>query len=292
MSSDTTPTGLRFLIIDGYPEKERNKLQEAGMELAWGLYAVMLLGHMPDAAYDVLLPGDGVPMPDAAALAGYDGILWTGCNQTIYDLDNPSVVAQIGLAKDAYRVGIPSFGTCWGIQMAVVAAGGEVRLHPKGREIGQDTKIRLTEAGVGHPMYEGKPPVFSGIVSHVDQVTEMPPGATLLAIGRFCHVQAAAVTHEKGTFWGLQYHPEYSVHDLARIMTARTGLLLAEGFFTDPEEARQHTERLEQLHRHPDRKDLRWQLGIDDDLLEVGIRQCEFANWLKHLVVPTARARR
>jgi len=94
----TTP--LRFLIIDGYPKESRDELQEAGMKLAWELYTDMLLQHLSDAAYDILLPTDpGEDMPSAKDLHRYAGIIWTGCNLTIYDTANRSVSSQIELAS-------------------------------------------------------------------------------------------------------------------------------------------------------------------------------------------------
>ena len=96
---------LRFLIIDGYPKQSRDELQEAGMKLAWKLYADMLQQHQPQTVYDILLPSDpGVDMPSAKDLHRYAGIIWTGCNLTIYDTDNPNVSSQIELAKDACEV--------------------------------------------------------------------------------------------------------------------------------------------------------------------------------------------
>ena len=47
-------------------------------------------------------------------------------------------------------------------------------------------------------------------------------------------------------------------------------------------------ERMEALAAEPDREDLRWQLAIDDDVLNDSIRQCEFVNWINKLVLPTA----
>ena len=38
---------------------------------------------------------------------------------------------------------------------------------------------------------------------------------------------------------------------------------------------------LETIANEPNRKDLRWMSGIDDDLLKDNIRQLEFVNWLK-----------
>ena len=83
--------------------------------------------------------------------------MWTGCNLTIYHLDDERVVRMIELGRKIYEVGVPSFGTCWGIQIAAVAAGGEVKVNPKGREMGIARKIALTAQGRGHAMYDGKP---------------------------------------------------------------------------------------------------------------------------------------
>lgn len=283
----TTP--LRFLIIDGYPKQSRDELEQAGMKLAWKLYADMLLQHQPQATHDILLPSDpGVDMPLAKDLNGYAGIIWTGCNLTIYDTDNQSVRSQIELAKDAYEVGVPSFGSCWGIQMAAFAAGGRVESNPKGREMGMGRKIHQMPVAKKHPMFEGKPSVYEGFVSHDDMVTRLPPGGILLASNSFAPVQAIAVTHKNGTFWATQYHCEYDLHEMARLIVAREKKLIAAGFFRNHEDLAELVERMEALYKEPDRKDLRWQLAIDDDLLSDSIRQCEFVNWLNKLVLPTA----
>jgi len=280
---------LRFLIIDGYPKHSRDELEQAGMKLAWELYADMLLQHQPKADYDVLLPSDpGVDMPSIKDLHGYAGIIWTGCNLTIYDTANRSVCSQIELAKNAYEVGVPSFGSCWGIQMATFAAGGKVEANPKGREMGMARKIHQTPVAHDHPMFEGKPRVFEGFVSHDDMVTKLPPGGVLLAGNSFAPVQALAVTHKNGTFWATQYHCEYDLHEMARLIVAREKKLVAAGFFQGHQDLMDLVDRMEALAKEPGRKDLRWQLAIDDDVLSDSIRQCEFVNWLNKLVLPTA----
>ena len=279
----------RFLIIDGYPKQSRNDLRAAGMKLAWELYADMLGRHLPGAVYDVLLPSDrGAKMPLAEDLNAYAGIIWTGCNLCINDIENPVVADQIELAKSAFEVGVPGYGSCWGIQIAAVAAGGEVRPNPKGREMGLGRKIHLTPEAYNHPMFDGKPQVFDGFVSHDDMVTRLPPGAILLAGNSFAGVQAMAVTHKQGTFWATQYHCEYDLHEMARLTVAREKKLVAAGFFRGHEDLMDLVGRMEALTAEPDRKDLRWQLGIDDDLLSDSIRQCEFVNWINKLVLPTA----
>jgi GMP synthase (glutamine-hydrolysing) len=282
------PSTLRFLIIDGYPKPSRDEFDVVGMKYAWLLYAGMLKKYLPEAEYSLWLPSDNPAPPDGLGPEHYAGILWPGCNLTIYHRDDIRVTRQVEFARKSYEVGTPAFGTCWGIQMAAVAAGGEVRANPRGREMGLGRKIWLTAAGLEHPMYEGKPPVYNGFSSHLDEITQLPPGGVLLATNDFTHVQAIGVKHAKGTFWGLAYHPEYDLHEMARLITARAQKLVAEDFFQSHEELAQYVEKLETLHQNPNRKDLRWQLDIDDDVLSDQVRQVEFRNWINKLVLPRA----
>jgi len=273
----------RFLIVDGYPEKSRDDFDKAGMPYAHKQYADMLVHQLPEAEHDVWLPSDD-PEPPAGP-GEYAGVLWTGCNLTIYD-DDERVTRQIQYSQQAYRTGTPQYGSCWGLQMAVVAAGGQVEANPLGREMGLARNIRQTPDGHGHRFYAGKPEVFSGFISHVDQVTRMPPGGKVLATNDFTLVQAVAVSHEQGAFWAVQYHPEYSLADMARLIVARESKLLPEGFYADRDALLSHVAKLEALAAAPDRKDLRWQLAIGDDVLDQKVRQREFRNWLDELVLP------
>lgn len=285
-------SNLSFLIIDGYAKASRDDLNAAGMQLASKLYGDMLQRNVSEATYDILLPSDpGVQMPTEKDLEKYSGILWTGCNLCIFDDKNPSVAKQIRLAKRCYEIGIPSFGSCWGLQISVVAAGGKVAPNPKGKEMGIARKIKLTREGEKHPLYKGKPPVFEAYISHDDMVTEIPKGAVVLAGNDFTSVQALSVTHKKGTFWSVQYHPEYNLHEMACLIIARGKKLVELGFFKEPEELKTLVDKMKVLYKEPDRKDLRWQLVIDDDVLSDDIKECEFRNWLNELVLPLAAQR-
>lgn len=278
---------LRFLIIDGYPKVNRDEFDKVGMGLAGQLYADLLLQHLPDAKYDIFYSSDkGVELPDKQGIKIYDAVLWPGCNLTIYHTHDHCVTKMIDVAKIAYEVGIPQFGSCWGIQMAVFAAGGEVKLNPKGREMGVARKIFLTDNGKKHPMYEGKPMVFDGFISHDDEITKLPEGALWLASNDFTRVQAVAVNHKKGIFWATQYHPEYNLHEMACLIIAREEKLIKYGFLKNHEDMVDLVDKLKALAADPAQKHLRWQLGIDDDLLSDSIRQCEFVNWLNKIVIP------
>ena len=221
MTSVTLHRRLRFLVCDAYPREGRAGLQEAGATLAGMLYERMLRRLEPDAHIDVIHPADAeVALPSGRALNSYDGIAWTGSSLTIHQDDDPRVRRQVELARAAYASDIPSFGSCWAAQLAVVAAGGRCAASPKGREFGISRRIALTAAGRAHPMYRGKPAVFDAFTSHADEVVVLPAAGELLASNAFSRVQAVAVA-ARGAFWAVQYHPEYDLHEVARLCVFR-----------------------------------------------------------------------
>jgi GMP synthase (glutamine-hydrolysing) len=172
--------------------------------------------------------------------------------------------------------------------VAAAVAGGEIQAHPLGREMGIVGNIQTTKAARAHPMFEGKPEVYSHFLSHDDYITRLPERGVRLAGNDYAPVQAAAVKHANGEFWAVQYHPEYDLHEMARLIVAREPKLVQQGLFRGHEDLMDYVDRLEALAADPDRKDLRWQLRIDDHVLEDKIRQREFINWLKHLALPRA----
>lgn len=289
---DEVPMNPRLLVIDGYAKAGRDDLVAGGASVAADLYAAMLKRVAPGARVDVLFAADPeARLARGTALADYDGIAWTGSSLTVYE-DKPEVRRQVDLAKEAFGARVPSFGSCWAVQVAVAAAGGIVSANPKGREMGIARKIALTPEGRGHPLYAGKASVFDGFISHLDEITHLPAGAVHLAANPFTRVQAVAVSHRGGEFWALQYHPEYDLHEMARLTFCRTDKLVSLGFFKDREAAHAYVNLLEALHQDPGRRDIAWLLGIDDDVMNADVRCAEVRNWIDRLVLPTMAARR
>jgi len=252
----------------------------------------MMTRLLPSARCDVVYPSDpGATLPQGAALADYDGVAWTGCSLTVFE-DIPEVRRQIEFTRATFAAGVPSFGSCWAAQIAVVAAGGLVAANPRGREMGIARKITLTPEGRGHPMFAGKPTVFDAFISHVDEITHLPPGAVMLASNSFTHVQAVSVAHGPGTFWGLQYHPEYDLHEMARLTFCRIDKLMKLGFFQDRQAALDYVDLLETLHGDPTRTDVAWLLAIDDDVMDETVRTLEVRNWIDRELLPTMARRR
>ena len=267
----------RFLILDCYDANGRKGLAAARATPAGELYRDMLLRHRPDADCDIAFPADA----DAAIdITSYDALLWTGSSLTIYD-DVPEVTRQIELAREAYRRGIPAFGSCWALQIACVAAGGTCRKNPKGREFGLTRKITLTAAGRAHALFAGRAYAFDGFTSHFDEVESLPANAMVLAGNAATEIQAADISHAGGRFIALQYHPEFDFAMMAALTRFRDEGLVAEARMKKPQDIQDFIDKCEEIDKNPNDFALRFALGADDDVLDRQIRENEFANWLQ-----------
>lgn len=282
---------VRLLVVDGNTREDRERHRRSWGEAPGDSYATVLRSLDGALVCDVALPADeGANLPEPAGLESYDGVVLTGSALHIYRIE-PAVTRQIELMRAVYRSGTPAFGSCWGIQMGAVAAGGEVVRNPKGREIGIARRIMRTEAGMDHPLLDGRPPAFDAPAIHLDVVAR-PPGETMvLAWNAMTPIQAAEIRHEGGLFWGVQYHPEFSLAEVAAILRRRTSLLVEEGFRKDDAAAQAYCDELVALDRTPQPADLAWAHGLDEQVLDPLLRLTEIRNFLRHRVQPTLSAR-
>ena len=281
---------MNFAILNGYPKKSRDRFDAEDVGHPHDLFMDAIRRFVPEAQFDVLYIADvDNTLPTGANLASYDAYIWTGSDLTIYHNDDERVTRQIELARTIFEAGVPSYGSCWGIQMAVLASGGEVKKNPKGREWSIARDIRLTEAGKQSPLMKGKPEVFDGFIMHLDEVTKLSPGTTLLAVNEHTHVQAAEVNYLNGTFWSTQYHPEYNLYEMARLIRARAKPLVREGFFETVEDVQVYVDNMFALAQNPDSGTLRGKFDAKDDIIDPDIRQLELQNWLEYLVLPSLK---
>jgi GMP synthase (glutamine-hydrolysing) len=281
----------RLLVAEGNTAEGRALLAAAGGDAPSTGYANLLRELLPGAAVDICFPADaGANLPDRMGLEGYDGIAITGSALNIYD-GGPEIKAQIELARAALAARTPVFGSCWGLQVLTVAAGGSVRKNPKGREIGFGRRIRLTEAGRGHPMYAGKDEVFNAITVHLDEVEALAPGTTVLARNAISEVQAAEIRVDGAVAWGVQYHPEYTLRDIAATMRRYGKRLIEENFFESEDKLVEHAAELDRLHHDPANKPLAWRHALDWLILDKTVRTREIKNWIEYHVLPTREKR-
>lgn len=282
-----TVKNLSICIVNGYPKESRINFDLSGVGHPHNFFIDFLKRYIPSAKTTVCFAADpGDILPENIAIHGFDGIIWTGSDLTIFHLDDVRVKKQIEFAKAIYEYGIPSYGSCWGVQMAAVAAGGEVKKSPKGREWGIGRTIRKTTDGRNGMLLDGKPDIYDGFVMHLDEVTRLPEGGTILASNDHCEVQAIEVKHKRGTFWATQYHPEYNLLEMAKLIGARATPLTNEGFFQSQEETGRYADDMAALFSNDTDQILRQKLNIGDDIIDSEIREQELRNWINHLVLP------
>jgi GMP synthase (glutamine-hydrolysing) len=279
-------TSARILVIDGNVAKVRALLSAAlGYDSGTG-YANILRRIDPTLHVDVLTAADGSSLPTGVGVESYDGVTITGSALNVYNGGEP-VTHQIDLAKAVFAAGVPFFGSCWGLQIAVTAAGGEVRANPRGREFGFARRILLTEAGRKHALFAGKPVSFEAPTVHRDEIATLPPSATLLADNDF-GVQAASFTHGPGTFWGVQYHPEYDYRDIAAVAERYGQILVNEGMFTDGAALAEFAAEVRALQTNPADAPLLWKHGLGPAMRDESLRLMEIRNWLRVEVLARA----
>lgn len=283
--------GLRILVVEGNTRAARTAHAHSFGLTPSDSYAATLRSLAPDAVCDIAFPADpGANLPDPAGLEGYDGVVLTGSALHLYH-GGPEVTAQIDLMRAVYRSRVPAFGSCWGLQIGAAAAGGDVRANERGREIGFARNIALSEAGRSHPMLAGRPAAFNAPSIHLDVVALPPRDCTLLAANGLTPIQAAEIRHDGGTFWGVQYHPEFSLTEVAAILGRLTDTLVAERFAVDMPSAQAHVAEIAALGAEPGRTDLAWKHGLDAQVLDPRLRLAEIANFIERRVRPEASRR-
>jgi GMP synthase (glutamine-hydrolysing) len=161
-----------------------------------------------------------------------DGFIMTGSSSSVTERA-PWMLRAEELLRKIVAARVPLFGICFGHQMIAQALGGEVTKNPFGREIGT---VRVTRTA-DDPIFAGLPRAFDVHATHVDAVTQPPPGALVLAKTSLDPVAAFAVGD---MVRGVQSHPELDAGVMRGYLTARASLLRSEGFDPDTLLARVH----------------------------------------------------
>jgi GMP synthase (glutamine-hydrolysing) len=278
-------TSLRLLVVEGNTAETRAMHVATTGATMSDAYASVLKSLAPDADIDICFAADCADRPKGRALSDYDGVAITGSALNLWKAEDASL-RQVELAREVFAAKVPFFGSCWGLHVAAVAAGGEVRLNPKGREVGFARKITLTQDGIGHGLHHGRPLAFDAPTVHSDVVAVLPPDAKVTASNAMTDVQAAEIRYQGGMFWGVQYHPEYTLFDVAMTLRRYADQLIRDRFYDSSSELNQHVDWLLALHQEPKLKGEAWRIGIDQDVLNSAMRVSELNNWLNIIVKP------
>lgn len=274
---------LKILIVEGNVKESREKAVIAGSLVQSDLYEKTLKSLADDVQGSIVYPTDeDAVLPQPQALTAFDGIVWTGSALNIYDR-SPAVDRQIEFMKQCLGQETRIFGSCWGLQVATVAAGGEVAANAQGREIGISRDILITNEGLTHPMYRGKPHQFDAVTIHLDHVVRLPAGATVLSGNDISDVQAVEIRYGNSVFWGVQYHPEFDLEYISGLIRKYGKTLIDEGIRKDDADVDKWATDLAAAQYEEDGENLRKAYCLKSDVLEPRNRLLELSNWLSYL---------
>ena len=169
-------------------------------------------------------------LPAGVGLEDYDGVTMTGSALNIYNGGAP-VTRQIELAKAVFAAGVPFFGSCWGLQVAVTAAGGEVRANPRGREFGFARRILLSDAGRRTPLVRRQAARYSRPPACIATRSLRCRRARWFSRTMTSGCRRRRSPADAARFWGVQYHPEYDYLDIAAAAERYGDTLVTEGMF-------------------------------------------------------------
>ena len=284
-----TPTPVttakhRFCIVNCYPEASRKNFDLSDVGHPHDLFLDFLQREAPNASGEIVYVADpDFALPAGTTIDDFDGFIWTGSDLTVYHQNDPRVAGQIEFARALMNSGAASWGSCWGIQLAALVGGGEVAVNPRGREWGIASEIKLNEAARSSPMLTGKPAKFDAFIMHLDEVTRLPEGTVSLGGNAHSAIQAAILENGDASFWSTQYHPEYSLYEMGRLIAARAEALVREGHFPDEKSVANYAADMKALHANPDSAELRERLKFGNDIIDPQIRELELRNWLKFI---------
>ncbi|TCP91480.1 GMP synthase (glutamine-hydrolysing) [Sphingomonas sp. PP-CE-1A-559] len=272
-----------FLVAESETADEREARRRHAGKSSGETYASTLRQLRPDAEITIVAPADDdaqVYAPDALGL--FDAVFITGSPLHVYD-DSPEVRRQLTFMRSVFASGTPSFGSCAGLQLAVAAAGGKVRKMPQRMEAGIARRITPTHAGRDHPLLAGRAASWDAPAIHGDEVETLPDDATLLASNAVTTIQAAEIRHDGGIFWGVQYHPELALGEIAVALRRQAEDIVEAGLAETTGDVEHRADQLDALHHDPDRRSLLWALGVDREFADEARRRTELTNFLDHL---------
>ena len=261
----------RILIIEGNTPEYLEQIAAKGQLSDSESYHAALLACQPNLEVSLAEPYATEFNLAQLDLERIDGVVFTGASVN-WSVDAPEAAPLRETMEKVFADGVPTLGSCNGMQLAAVVLGGEVASSPNGRELGMAKNIKLTDVGTKHPIHQGREDDYACSCVHRDEVSKLPPGAILTAGNQHSPVQAFVYEQNGIQFWGMQYHPELPPARIAELV-ADEGL-----FNADPELA---------FHLNAVAKDAHCEsvqtLGIKPSDLADHMRMRELINWLDML---------
>ena len=259
----------RIVILEANSKEMVDSRRATGGRLPTGLFTDVIRQFAPEVQVIATEPYRGDF--DAGILSEVDGAIFTGCG-VAWSVDEPEGRVLAEACEQVFDAGIPTYGSCNGLQMAAHLLGGSVRYSPNGLEVGLSKNLQLTEAGQTHPLMAGRSHGFAVPCIHRDEVDRLPDGAELLVTNAHSQVQGFAYDRQGVSFWGVQYHPEYPADYIGEIL----GFIAATGGDADLN-LKQDMETIEKDEA------VALKHGTLSQAQKAEIRTLEVQNWLRRI---------
>lgn len=163
-----------------------------------GMVQRMFKGIEPAPEFDVYNCREGQYPDDIQA---YDCYITTGSKASVYD-DEAWIKHLIEFIRELDAAQSKLIGICFGHQLIALARDGKVEKSAKGWGVGIASNKMLSPPD----WMDDVPDYLNILVSHQDQITELPDGAQLLAGTDFCPY---FLVQWDGHFLSVQGHPEW-----------------------------------------------------------------------------------
>ena len=215
----------KILIVEGNIKEENKNFTNAGIQTHTESLKDSLSNLTNDLVLDEVKPSSDTDiLYFNNNLEKYDGLIWGGSSLNIYN-DTPEIRKQIEFMKNCQNKVKNILAICWGMQVAVTAAGGQVK-KANNPHIGIAKEIEINKKGLSHPLYKNKDIRFNSPAFNFDEVVKLPDNAVCLASNKVNKVQSLYFEISKAKIWGLQYHPEITYEKMISLIEFRKERLI------------------------------------------------------------------
>ena len=233
-------SSLNILIVEGNLREENENFSKIGIQTHTQSLKDSLNYFTNDLKFDVVNPSSDQNLSLVSEkLSKYDGLIWGGISLNIYN-NTIEIKRQIEFMKECQKKVKNILAICWGMQVAVTAAGGEVKKASKSH-IGIANEIMLNEDGLKQPIYKNKNNKFNSPAFNFDEVVTLPKEAICLASNRINKIQSLIFHVGDTKINGLQYHPEITYEKMISLIEFRKDRLIDDRkVFKNKEEIKNH----------------------------------------------------
>ena len=215
----------KILIVEGNLKEENINFTQAGIQTHTQSLKESLDYLTKELVLDVVNPSsdENIQLYNNK-LHTYDGLIWGGSSLNIYN-DTPEIRKQIEFMKNCQNKVKNILAICWGMQVAVTAAGGQVK-KANNPHIGIAKEIILNKNGLNHNLYKDKDSQFNSPAFNFDEVVKIPENGICLASNKVNKVQSLYFEINQTKIWGLQYHPEITYEKMISLINFRKKRLI------------------------------------------------------------------